>query len=81
MHSIGCFFEKECFLVQFTGVEAAYPYSAFEANDFKHCNLKRIIKLVQSQRSRCYELLIKSRLGRKDYAMRTTSTNVLPARP
>jgi len=28
------------FLVQFTGVEAAYPYSAFEANDLEMAILK-----------------------------------------
>ncbi len=30
------------FLVQFSGVAAAYPYSAFEANDFGNGNLRRI---------------------------------------
>ncbi|MGA2406681.1 MAG: alkaline phosphatase family protein [Bacteroidales bacterium] len=39
------------FLVQFTGVEAAYPYSAFEANDFGNGNLKRIINNFSPQRS------------------------------
>lgn len=39
------------FLVQFTGVEAAYPYSAFEANDFGTGNLKRIINNFSPQRS------------------------------
>jgi predicted AlkP superfamily pyrophosphatase or phosphodiesterase len=39
------------FLVQFTGVEAAYPYSAFEANDFGNGNLKRIINNFSAQRS------------------------------
>ena len=39
------------FLVQFTGVEAAYPYSAFEANDFGNGNLKRIINNFNPQRS------------------------------
>ena len=38
-------------LVQFTGVEAAYPYSAFEANDFGNGNLKRIINNFSPQRS------------------------------
>lgn len=39
------------FLVQFTGVAAAYPYSAFEANDFGNGNLKRIINSFNPQRS------------------------------
>ena len=39
------------FLVQFTGVAAAYPYSAFEANDFSSGNLKRIINNFSPQRS------------------------------
>ena len=39
------------FLVQFTGVAAAYPYSAFEANDFRNGNLKRIINSFNPQRS------------------------------
>ncbi len=39
------------FLVQFTGVQAAYPYSAFEANDFGNGNLKRIINNFSPQRS------------------------------
>jgi predicted AlkP superfamily pyrophosphatase or phosphodiesterase len=39
------------FLVQFTGVAAAYPYSAFEANDFGTGNLKRIINNFSPQRS------------------------------
>lgn len=39
------------FLVQFTGVSAAYPYSAFEANDFGNGNLKRIINNFNPQRS------------------------------
>lgn len=39
------------FLVQFTGVTAAYPYSAFEANDFGNGNLKRIINNFNPQRS------------------------------
>jgi len=39
------------FIVQFTGVEAAYPYSAFEANDFGTGNLKRIINNFSPQRS------------------------------
>jgi predicted AlkP superfamily pyrophosphatase or phosphodiesterase len=39
------------FLVQFTGVAAAYPYFAFEANDFGNGNLKRIINNFNPQRS------------------------------
>ncbi len=39
------------FLVQFTGVAAAYPYSAFEANDFGNGHLKRIINSFNPQRS------------------------------
>jgi predicted AlkP superfamily pyrophosphatase or phosphodiesterase len=39
------------FLVQFTGVAAAYPYSAFEANDFGNGNLKRIVNNFNPQRS------------------------------
>ena len=39
------------FLVQFTGVSAAYPYSAFEANDFGNGNLKKIINNFNPQRS------------------------------
>jgi predicted AlkP superfamily pyrophosphatase or phosphodiesterase len=39
------------FLVQFSGVAAAYPYSAFEANDFGNGNLKRIINSFSPQRS------------------------------
>jgi predicted AlkP superfamily pyrophosphatase or phosphodiesterase len=39
------------FLVQFTGVAAAYPYSAFEANDFGNGNLKRILNNFSPQRS------------------------------
>jgi hypothetical protein len=39
------------FLVQFTGVASAYPYSAFEANDFVNGNLKRIINNFSPQRS------------------------------
>jgi len=39
------------FLVQFSGVAAAYPYSAFEANDFGNGNLKRIINSFNPQRS------------------------------
>ncbi len=39
------------FLVQFTGVTSAYPYSAFEANDFGNGNLKRIVNSFSPQRS------------------------------
>jgi predicted AlkP superfamily pyrophosphatase or phosphodiesterase len=39
------------FLVQFTGVAAAYPYSAFEANDFGNGNLKKIMNNFNPQRS------------------------------
>ena len=39
------------FLVQFTGVSAAYPYSAFEANDYGNGNLKRIMNNFNPQRS------------------------------
>jgi len=39
------------FLVQFSGVSAAYPYSAFEANDFEDGHLKRIINNFDPQRS------------------------------
>lgn len=39
------------FLVQFKGVAAAYPYSAFEANDFGSGNLKRIVNNFNPQRS------------------------------
>lgn len=39
------------FLVQFTGVSAAYPYSAFEANDFGSGNLRRILNNFNPQRS------------------------------
>jgi predicted AlkP superfamily pyrophosphatase or phosphodiesterase len=39
------------FLVQFSGVAAAYPYSAFEANDFGNGNLRRIINNFSPQRS------------------------------
>jgi predicted AlkP superfamily pyrophosphatase or phosphodiesterase len=39
------------FLVQFSGVAAAYPYYAFEANDFGNGNLKRIINNFSPQRS------------------------------
>lgn len=39
------------FLVQFSGVAAAYPYSAFEANDFGNGNLRRILNNFNPQRS------------------------------
>jgi hypothetical protein len=39
------------FLVQFSGVSAAYPYAAFEANDYGSGNLKRIINNFNPQRS------------------------------
>ncbi|HEX2920322.1 MAG TPA: alkaline phosphatase family protein [Bacteroidales bacterium] len=39
------------FLVQFNGVSAAYPYSAFESNDFNNGNLRRIINNFSPQRS------------------------------
>ena len=39
------------FLVQITGIASAYPYSAFEANDFGNGNLKRIINNYNPQRS------------------------------
>ncbi len=39
------------FLVQFTGVASAYPFSAFETNDFGSGNLKRILNSFSPQRS------------------------------
>jgi predicted AlkP superfamily pyrophosphatase or phosphodiesterase len=39
------------FMVQFSGVASAYPYSAFEANDFGNGNLRRIINNFSPQRS------------------------------
>ena len=39
------------FLVQFSGVAAAYPYSAFEADDFVNGHLKRIMNNFNPQRS------------------------------
>jgi len=39
------------FLVQFSGVSSAYPYSAFEANDFGNGHLKRIVNSFSHQRS------------------------------
>jgi hypothetical protein len=39
------------FMVQFSGVSTAYPYSAFEANDFGNGNLRRILNSFSPQRS------------------------------
>ena len=39
------------FLVQFSGVASAYPYSAFEANDFGNGHLKKIVNNFTPQRS------------------------------
>jgi predicted AlkP superfamily pyrophosphatase or phosphodiesterase len=39
------------FLVQFSGVASAYPYSAFEANDFSNGHLRRIVNSYSPQRS------------------------------
>lgn len=39
------------FIVQFSGVASAYPYSAFEVNDFGEGNLKRVINNFSPQRS------------------------------
>jgi len=39
------------FLVQFSGVTAAYPYSAFETNDFGNGNLRKIVNNFSPQRS------------------------------
>lgn len=39
------------FLIQFSGVSSAYPYSAFEANDFGNGHLKRIVNSFTPQRS------------------------------
>jgi hypothetical protein len=39
------------FLTQFTGVASAYPYYAFEANDFGNGHLKRIVNNFSPQRS------------------------------
>jgi predicted AlkP superfamily pyrophosphatase or phosphodiesterase len=39
------------FLVQFSGVASAYPYTAFEANDFSNGHLKRIVNSFTPQRS------------------------------
>jgi hypothetical protein len=39
------------FIVQFSGIASAYPYSAFEVNDFGEGNLKRIINNFSPQRT------------------------------
>ena len=39
------------FLIQFTGVASAYPYYAFEANDFGNGHLRRIVNNFSPQRS------------------------------
>jgi len=39
------------FLVQFSGVASAYPFSSFESNDFGNGNLKKIINNFSHQRS------------------------------
>lgn len=39
------------FLTQFTGVSSAYPYYAFEANDFGNGHLRRIVNNFSPQRS------------------------------
>ena len=39
------------FLIQFTGVASAYPYSAFEANDYGSGHLKKMINNFSPQRS------------------------------
>ena len=39
------------FIVQFTGVASAYPYSTFESNDFGNGNVKKIINNYSPQRS------------------------------
>lgn len=39
------------FLVQFSGVATAYPYTSFEANDFSNGHLKRIMNSFTPQRS------------------------------
>jgi predicted AlkP superfamily pyrophosphatase or phosphodiesterase len=39
------------FLVQFSGVSSAYPYTAFEANDYNNGNLRKIINSFSPQRS------------------------------
>lgn len=46
-------FQKKAarFLVQFSGISSAYPYSSFEANDFGNGHLKRIVNSFSHQRS------------------------------
>jgi predicted AlkP superfamily pyrophosphatase or phosphodiesterase len=39
------------FMVQFSGVASAYPYSAFEANDFSSGNLRKIVNSFSPLRS------------------------------
>lgn len=39
------------FVVQFSGVASAYPYSAFESDNFEGGNMKRIMNNFNSQRS------------------------------
>ena len=39
------------FLIQFTGVSSAFPYYAFEANDFGNGHLRRIVNNFSPQRS------------------------------
>lgn len=39
------------FMVQFSGIASAYPFSAFEANDFGNGHLKRIVNSFTPQRS------------------------------
>ena len=39
------------FIVQFSGVASAYPYSVFETSDFGNGNMKRIINDFSPQRS------------------------------
>jgi len=39
------------FMVQFSGIASAYPYAAFEANDFGNGHLKRIVNSFTPQRS------------------------------
>ena len=39
------------FMVQFTGIASAYPFTAFEANDFGNGHLKRIVNSFTPQRS------------------------------
>jgi len=39
------------FMVQFSGVSSAYPYTAFESNDFSNGHLKRIMNSFTPQRS------------------------------